>query len=228
MRTHLDDANRPIDDVATDLIDLASALDHRHRQHRKTKFILDIRGYIAMNRIDGDYVEFGLYRGEMMFSAHHILDHLGRIRRYVGFDNFSGEPEMTAEEAMRLPFLKVGDYRSDELQTRNFLSRVIGVDRVRLVVGDFRDPASRAGEPADVVVVGVIDCNLETSIAAALDAVVPKMAVGGALYLDDYYLNLTQEGLWHEKALHGALDRHGRSIVDFSSYPPCGRAVLVF
>lgn len=228
MRTHIDDLSTSIDTLSAEIAELADRLDHQHRQQRKVQFFLDIRGYLAMNKPVGDYVEFGLYRAEMMIGAHYILDHLGLIRRYVGFDNFAGEPSMTPSEAARLPFIAPGDYKSDEAEVRTFLEKLLGNDRAKLVVGDFRKLEDCDGEPAQPVVVGVIDCNLESSIEAALRALLPRMTSGGVLYLDDFFLNLTASGLWHEQALFQAANRFGRRLVEFNTYPPCGRAFLVF
>lgn len=226
MQTHLDDATRSLAAISEDLKVLAGQLDHRHRQQRKTQFLLDIRGYLIMNRPLGDYVEFGLYRGEMMFSAHYILDRTGVIERYVGFDNFSGEPDMTEAEKASLPFIKPGDYCADESETRAFLEGVIG-PRLHLVKGDFRSAAARVGEPSHPVSVGVIDCNLPSSIASALGAILPKFVPGGLLFLDDYFLNIVDNRLWQEDALERAAADAGRTLRPFNTYPPCARAFIV-
>ena len=228
MRTHIDDFALSIDSVSNDIAALADNLDHRHRQQRKLQFLLDIRGHLAMNRPKGDYVEFGLYRGEMMYGAHYVLDHLGLIQRYIGFDSFAGEPTMTPSEEARLPFIRSGDYKADEAETRSFLGRVIGEERLKLVVGDFRVTDQRRGEPANPVVVGVVDCNLESSIEAALSSLLPHIVTGGVLFLDDYFLNLTPVGPWHEQLLETMSERFGRRLIEFKTYPPCARAFLVF
>lgn len=228
MQTHIDDLDRPMEDIVLDLVGLARRLDHSHRQQRKIQFLLDIRGYLAMNHIAGDYAEFGLYRGEMLASAHGVLDHLGLIPRYLGFDGFTGEPEMTPAEARRLPFVQAGDYRADEADTRRFLGSVVGAERLKIVVGDFREAANRQGEPGAPVAIGVIDCNLESSVDAALDALLPAMAVGGALLLDDYFLNLSPQGPLMEQSLANHARVSGRRLVEFQTYPPCARAFLVF
>lgn len=228
MRTHVDDAARSMDEIASDLRSLADELDHRHRQQRKVQFLLDIRGYFAMNRLVGDYAEFGLFRGEMMFSAHYILDALGVIRRYVGFESFAGEPEMTKHEQSTLPFLKPGDYCADEQETRNFLQNAIGPDRLVLVKGDFRDDSTRGEEPSQSVAVGVVDCNLPSSIEAACNVLLPQMVPGGIIFFDDYLLNVNKQGFWQAQALTDIANRYNRRLVYFQTYPPCAQAYVVF
>ncbi|NTI24878.1 class I SAM-dependent methyltransferase [Rhizobium rhizogenes] len=228
MQTHYDDSTRTLDDIAVDLQLLAANLDHRHRQQRKIQFLLDIRGYLMMNSVAGNYAEFGIFRGEMMYNAHHILGHLGLLRRYLGFDNFAGEPSMTPEEQSRLPFITEGDYKANEVETRAFLEKHIGAEKLEIIVGDFRDPVIHNRMPNEPVAVGVIDCNLPSSIESALNLLLPQMSNGAALFLDDYFLNITANGFWHEEALSHALSRHRKRLVYFQTYAPCAQSFFVF
>ena len=34
--------------------------------HRQIQFLLDVRGLLIINKIEGDYVEFGVYQGAMI------------------------------------------------------------------------------------------------------------------------------------------------------------------
>ncbi|MCQ4094967.1 hypothetical protein NOM73_06490 [Erwinia persicina] len=228
MRTHIDDQTSSLDSIYSDIKSLSEKLDHSHRQHRKIQFFLDIRGYLVMNRPRGDYVEYGLYRGEMMLGAYHVLGHLELIDKYVGFDNFSGEPEMTETEASRLPFIQAGDYCANEIETRSYLGSVIGNNNLIIASGDFRKHSHRNADYYRDVAVGVVDCNLESSIRAALETLLPRMISGGALFLDDYFLNITEHGPWHEFLLDELTLKYGVRLVEFGNYPPCAKAFLVF
>ena len=139
MKTHIENERLSMEENAADLVRLTADLDHRHRQQRKIQFLLDVRGYFVNNQIKGAYVEFGLYRGEMMFAAHHVLDGTGCFTQYVGLDSFAGEPEFSPEEQEANPALKIGDYRADYDTTRGFLEKHIG-PRLVLIRGGFRQP----------------------------------------------------------------------------------------
>lgn len=228
MQTHLDDQFRTLTEIASDLDALAASLDHRHRQQRKIQFLLDIRGYYAMNQVAGNYVEFGLYRGEMLYSAHRILGHLDALKTFIGLDNFAGEPSMSPSEMAMLPFLAEGDYKANEEETRAFLASHISPHRLQIIVGDFRDAEVAQQIPSAPIALGVIDCNLPSSIDAALDAVFARTANGAALFMDDFYLNIAEAGVWHESALASALDRHNKRAIYFQTYAPCAQAILVF
>ena len=121
MKNHIENEKISIENISKDLETLAKDLDHKHRQQRKIQFLLDIRGYFVANKIIGSYVEFGLYRGEMMFSAHHILENTGCILNYIGLDTFSGEPPYSIEEQKVNPFLKPDDFKTrlSKVETMN-------------------------------------------------------------------------------------------------------------
>src|SRR4051812_29657083 len=95
---HLTYESVDIFDIAKDLDRLSSTLDQRHRLQRKIQFFLDIRGYFVINKIKGNYVEFGVYRGEMMYGAFSVLGKTGALKNYIGLDTFEGEPEPTDRE----------------------------------------------------------------------------------------------------------------------------------
>lgn len=54
------------------------------------------------------------------------------------------------------------------------------------------------------------------------------MISGGALFLDDYFLNITEHGPWHEFLLDELTLKYGVRLVEFGNYPPCAKAFLVF
>ena len=80
-------------DVIEQINGLAAHLDHKHPMQRKVHFLLDVRGFLYLNQLKGNYIEFGSYMSEMQYAAYHILEPTGIMKRYVGLDTFEGEPE---------------------------------------------------------------------------------------------------------------------------------------
>ena len=70
----------------TNVDQLIQTLDQKDRIQRKVQFMLDIRGYLIVNQLKGDYVEFGLYRGEMMYCASQVMKEKWDFSRYIGLD----------------------------------------------------------------------------------------------------------------------------------------------
>ena len=49
-------------------------LDVKYSHERKLRFLLDVRGYILINKIKGNYIEFGSFLSEMQIASFLILD----------------------------------------------------------------------------------------------------------------------------------------------------------
>ena len=228
MKSHIENEKQPIEDVARDLALLAKDLDHRHRQQRKIQFFLDIRGYFVANRVTGSYIEFGVYRGEMMYGAHHVLDGTGCFPLYAGVDTFAGEPAYSQDEQEENPYLKPGDFAADYETTQAFLASHIGEDRLRLVRGDFREPSVlEEAKAAAPFALAVIDCNISSSIRAAADWVLPHMQPGGLLFADDYFANIGDGDFVTGEILTAAAQQTNRKLIEYQTYPPCARAFVV-
>ena len=197
-------------------------LQEKHRLHRKIRFLLDVRGLLVINRLAGDYAEFGIYRGEMMYAASRVLGAL--VGRYIGLDTFAGLPTPAREDGEHFVFEREGFMAAD----RDLVEGVMAGAPCTLIEGDFRDAAvvrqfqSVAGD----VAVASIDCNWPSSVEAALHAVAPHLRCGSIVYLDDYF-TATRRPNFHRVIFEELEQRHGLALMEFMTYPPCGRAFLV-
>ena len=197
-------------------------LAEKHRMHRKIHFLLDIRGLLIINKLQGDYVEFGVYRGEMMYAAARILS--PHIRRYIGLDTFTGLPQPGQGDAQAFVFESPGFMSAPKETTEAIMS---GYD-TRLIEGDFREPVvlgefeSAVGE----ISVAAIDCNWPSSVEAAMMMCHPHLRCGSIVYLDDYFVG-TRRPNFNERILGETTEQSGLRFKEFMTYPPCGRAFLV-
>lgn len=201
---------------------LIAALSETHRMHRKVKFLLDIRGLLVINRTEGDYVEFGVFRGEMMYAAGRVLG--TRIRRYIGLDTFEGLPEPDGRDAELFVYERAGAMASPEQVARALMA---GFD-AHLVKGDFRHPevAARLRALAGPISVLSVDCNWPSSVEAALRASAPLLRAGTLVFLDDYFV-AAREPNFHEPLLRRIEQEFALRFVEFMTYPPCARAFIV-
>ena len=90
------------------------------RIDRKLDFLLDIRGYFIVNKIKGDYVEFGCYSGEMLFAALKVLVSKGLCGKFIGLDTFEGEPGFIKGDSNHNLYNEKGDYCSTFKWVRRF------------------------------------------------------------------------------------------------------------
>jgi hypothetical protein len=112
--------------------------------------------------------------------------------------------------------------------TRAFLAKHVG-DRLELIKGDFRDPGVHARlNSIGSIALAAVDCNLLSSIEAALDACLPKIVSGGMLFMDDLFVNMAKGRCETMECLEARAAAHGRRLMMYQTYPPCARAFLVF
>ena len=193
-----------------------------HRLHRKIKFLLDIRGLLIINEIQGDYIEFGVYRGEMMYAAAKILS--PHIRKYIGLDTFAGLPEPHEGDAEIFVFESQGFMAA----LREVAERMMSGLNTALIEGDFRQKEVQEKFRAEVSQISVvtIDCNWPSSVRAAMTVSYPFLQSGSIVFIDDYFVG-TRQANFNDKILQEITERSNLRFIEFMTYPPCGRAFLV-
>ena len=197
-------------------------LSEKHRLQRKIRFLLDVRGLLVVNKVPGDYVEWGVYRGEMMYAAAKIL--CPYVRRFIGFDTFSGLPGPIENDETTYRFESHGDRSSPVEVAQGMLE---GVNAV-LIRGDFREQTILESfrDQTDRVSVAVIDCNWPSSVKAAFAASLPLLGPGSVVYIDDFFAGTSQPN-YNRILIEEANFRRPLRFSEFSTYPPFGRAFVV-
>lgn len=193
-----------------------------HRLHRKIRFLLDIRGLLIINKIQGDYVEFGVYRGDMMYAAAKILS--PHIRKYIGLDTFAGLPEPYEGDAEIFVFESQGFMDTP----REVAGRMMSGFNATLIEGDFRQKEVQERFRAEVSKISVvtIDCNWPSSVRAAMTVSYPFLQGGSIIFIDDYFVG-TRQANFSDRILQEITERSNLKFIEFMTYPPCGRAFLV-
>ena len=228
MLDHRDYMNMAMPEVIKELDALCEDLDQKHRQQRKIQFLLDIRGYFINNGIEGNYIEFGVFRGEMMYCAWKILEGTKCLKNYIGLDTFCGEPALDGLEQGQNPYTQEGSFESELETTRDFLSGYLG-EKVKLIQGDFRDAIvlKESIEDNNKVALAVIDCNLTSSIKASIDFIVPHIVGGGVLFVDDFFFNMKKGNCPILDIIKDIEQKDNCRLVEFQTYAPFARAFFV-
>ena len=213
--------------MASSIKYLCNKYEQKHYLERKIKFLLDIRGYLKVNNICGNYVEFGSYKSEMQFAAYNIFKKSGVIENYIGLDTFHGEPELTEYDKIHFPDLKENEFESSWEEVNEFVTNNIGAKGI-LIRGDFRnDEIIKKLDCYDVFNVVVVDCNLLSSIQSALEYILPKMREGGVIFMDDYYINCSNGTLETNNVLLDSLKKAGKIATKHSFYPPFANSYII-
>jgi hypothetical protein len=149
---------------------------------------------ILQNKIPGDCIETGVWRGGATILMRAILKAYGDETRKVWVaDSFEGLPPPNAEkypkdrgaDLYKISYLAVS---LDEVQS-NFQKYGLLDDQVVFLKGFFRDTLPTA--PIERLALLRLDGDLYESTIEALEFLYPKLSVGGFVIIDDYASNTT-------------------------------------
>jgi hypothetical protein len=160
--------------------------------------------FVAWNQIEGDYLEFGCWRGESFIEAYRSMERCRaalpddpseafqrwkrRPPRFFAFDSFEGLP---AGDAARQMDYKPGDYACSEAEFRANVARA-GVDMSRVVtVPGFYDRSldadTRKKHGLERAALVMIDCDLYESTLPVLDFLTELVGQGTILIFHDWF-----------------------------------------
>ncbi|WP_158890401.1 TylF/MycF family methyltransferase [Amycolatopsis anabasis] len=133
--------------------------------------------------VPGDFIETGVWRGGASIFARSVLKAHNVTDRTVWVaDSFEGMPKNED-----LPIHLVNDVLAISLETvqENFRRYDLLDDQVKFLKGWFCDTLPTA--PVDQIAVLRLDGDLYESTEDALQALYPKVSVGGYVIVDDYH-----------------------------------------
>ncbi len=142
---------------------------------------------VVADGIPGDVLEAGVWRGGATILMRAVLASLNEHRTVWVADSFQGLPKPRAEhpadrddEHWTQPFLAVSQ---DEVK-RNFARYNMLDNDVRFLEGWFSDTLRDA--PIERLAVLRVDCDMYGSTTDVLEALYPKVQIGGFTIIDDY------------------------------------------
>ena len=140
--------------------------------------------------LEGDYFEFGLYRGSNFSAAQRLAARYGLApeMRFFGFDSFQGLPEPAGVDIAG-EFRK-GDYACSRAEvTAKLHSRGVDWERVHLVEGWYEEsltPTLKSALDPSNVGVALVDCDLYESTVPVLRFLASLLQEGSILLFDDW------------------------------------------
>jgi|SRR5690348_120290 len=152
--------------------------------------------HAVSQKIPGDFVECGVWRGGHPMLAAWTFQSLGSDRRVFLFDTFTGMTKPTKKDSdggAMSGFLENQRethnewcYASLEDVKRNFERAGLLTESVVFVKGDVLDSLSREELLPRGVSVLRLDTDWYESTKKELEVLYPRLSVGGALIIDDY------------------------------------------
>ncbi len=183
--------------------------------------------YIVKNQIKGDYLEFGVWKGNSFIeSFNQITDYSKTFfkvglkskqlhnpfldMKYHAFDSFEGLPEVDSKNNPIQYFS--GNYKADEkLFLDNIKSAGVDVSRVTITKGWFNEsltPQAAKDIGLTHIAIAYIDCDLYESTVDILDFILPYLNTGTVLIFDDWFRNRGRSDHGVQGAVLGWLDKN--------------------
>ena len=141
---------------------------------------------ISTSVVEGDYLEFGVFRGTSFINAYRLARKCGlNDMRFFAFDSFHGLPQSEGKS------MKKGRFASSR-QVFDTMIRKAGVDcsRVVTVEGFYKESLTdRAKKEFGLTSAAIvhIDCDLYSSAKEALVFIEDLVHAGTILIFDDWY-----------------------------------------
>lgn len=176
----------------------------------RLKSLAELTTRVIQEGVPGDLIETGVWRGGCCILMKGILAAHGVTDRtvYVA-DSFEGLPPPNPAEYpldLGLDFHVFKDLAISEDQVRDNFDRYgLLDDKVQFVRGFFQD--TLATLPVERLALLRLDGDLYESTIVALNALYPKLSVGGFVIIDDYgCFDACAQAVHHYRSEHGITD----------------------
>ena len=195
-----DDFAVELDDDDVDLIKYVHDNGYTMTGVRRLINTLKSCRYVVENKIAGDFVECGVWRGGNGILAKCLFEQLDPNRSVWMFDTFEGMTAPTEYDIRFRDKIHAGKkfensqkdthndwcYASLEDVKRNFLDSNLKLDNLNFVKGDVtKTLATKENIPSEIAVLR-LDTDWYESTKSELEVLYPILNVGGVLIIDDY------------------------------------------
>jgi hypothetical protein len=154
--------------------------------------LVDAVRYVAINKIEGDIVECGVWRGGSMMAAMRVLLEMGDDSRHFHlFDTFEGMAEPTEKDVMydgQSAKVLMGDQKwcvagIDDVR-QNVLATGYSKERIHFFKGKVEETLPRHA-PEKIALLR-LDTDWYESTAHEMTHLYPRLSENGVLIIDDY------------------------------------------
>lgn len=195
-------------------------------------YVLDAALAIQMvNQVEGEFVEFGVFRGDRLVQVHRTVKMLEQYVRHtpafrgasvenlkrmrlIAFDSFEGLPEPSPMDRLagQEPWMGEGGFACSLEEVQQRLKSDIGTDReYELVKGWFQDTLTNETKKRlglERVMVAHIDCDFYESAKIALDFLTDLLVDGSILVFDDWWLFKGHPDRGEQRAFREWVEEH--------------------
>ncbi|MBW1699628.1 MAG: class I SAM-dependent methyltransferase [Deltaproteobacteria bacterium] len=189
--------------------------------------------FIAADKIEGDYLEFGVYSGTTFVSAFFSIQNAYRFSfspsewntaqdcierrklwkkmRFFAFDSFRGLPKPTGIDLLSKDFVE-GKFSNSENNFKKYITSAgVPLNRVRIISGWFnetlnKDTINKYNLKHAAIV--HIDSDLYESAKSVLEFIKPLLVDGTVIIFDDWFSFKGNPNLGEQRAFREWLDEN--------------------
>jgi hypothetical protein len=176
--------------------------------------------FLKMNRVKGDYAEFGVFNGSSFITAYHLAQ-LERQKnmKFYAFDSFEGLPKPERKDINSDSDWKKGDFScSLENFKRNLKRGGVNMNKVVCIKGEYKKSLKKQHNPRKLAFI-LIDCDYYSSAKDVLNYIKQYLQRGTIVLFDDWYAFKASKEQGEQKAFNEFLKKNKNiSFVDFSAY----------
>lgn len=169
----------------------------------------------AIEDMEGDYLEFGVFTGSSFCHSIRCFKHLRRlssniaITRFYGFDSFAGFGTLNKKD--RHPFYVDQNFATSLEKVQRRVKKTAGDVPTRLIPGFFEESLKEGAEAMGIKKARIIfiDSDTHTSAKTALAFCAPVIQTGTFIVLDDYFSYRGREDRGVQLAFKEFVERSG-------------------
>ncbi len=144
---------------------------------------------INMDKIEGDYCEFGCFTGASLRHVIRLTSKSNFLNKKLiyGFDSFEGFPEEVHSQ------FKSENFITDYNQVKKLEEK--GNGRCRIIKGFFSESLERENIKKDIkkISIAFVDCDLAVSSESVFDFIKERLVNGSVIMMDDFF-NIDKNG----------------------------------
>ncbi len=187
--------------------------------------------YTKVSKVEGDYLEFGVWKGDTLAKAYHIANKNNHKKlRFFAFDSFEGLPEPKGIDKIGGEFYQ-GQYKCGK---KKFISNLkkwkVNLKRISIVKGWFDQslPEHRKNGNLKKVAIAWIDCDIYESTVPVLEYLTEIVQDGTILVFDDWYNYKGDSNLGEQKAVNEWLKKNKKiKLTPYFNYSAFGHSFIV-
>ena len=187
--------------------------------------------YAESNKLDGDYLEFGVHRGDSFVPAYKFAQRLRLDKmNFYAFDSFEGLPEIKGVDKDGFEHFKKGEFTcSEDDFRRNLMSRKIDMGKVHIIKGWF-DKSLKEFKRHKKIKASIIyiDCDLYESTVPVLNFITDYIETGTIILFDDWFCFKSDENRGEQRAVKEWLNKNPQiKLQEFHKFGWNGNSFIV-